>query len=460
MMKKIAALSAGLLGVLLVLAAQQGPVKIDLSKESGKPALAVLDIRGSGAAQAQMSVFNQTLFNDLDGSGLFKMVPKGMFPLNAPQQPSDFKGVTAPPDQPARNAGYYLSDWSGPPAESGYVVFGYTAVQNNVLRLFGWVYNVRVAALEGAQMLGKNYFGDPTEAGARKIAHEFAADIITQFGGVPLIGSHIYYVSKRGGHKEIWSMDPDGSNQKQITRFNNISIEPAVSPDGTKIAFTSFVKGNPAIFVFSVETGRALPFYNQVASLNATPNFTPDGKHIVYSSTAAASQPGGERDAQLYIANLDGTDFKRVSYRRAICVEPKVNPKTGSDLLFVSGPGPQQIYRMDTNGAGVELISPGTGEASNPAWHPDGQMMAFSWTRGYATGGFNIFVMDIVKRDYIQLTHSEGRNENPSWAPDGRHLVFQSNRRGGYQIWTMLADGTELKQLTTQGENLSPVWGR
>ena len=88
-------------------------------------------------------------------------------------------------------------------------------------------------------------------------------------------------------------MDPDGSNQKQITRFRSISIEPAVSPDGSKIAFTSFAKGNPAIFVFSVETGRALPFYNQMASLNATPNFTPDGKHIVYSSTAA----GGRRSA-------------------------------------------------------------------------------------------------------------------------------------------------------------------
>ena len=91
-----------------------------------------------------------------------------------------------------------------------------------------------------------------------------------------------------------------------------------------------------------------------------TPNFTPDGKHIVYSSTAA----GG--DAQLYIANLDGTDFKRITYRRAIMVEPKVNPKTGSELLFVSGPGPQQIYRMDMSGTGVEMVSPGGGEASNP----------------------------------------------------------------------------------------------
>jgi TolB protein len=335
-------------------------------------------------------------------------------------------------------------------------------VQGGSLALYGWLYNV-TQSLQGAQVIGKTYFGDVNEAGARKIAHEFAADIIAKFGGTSLAGTHIYFTSDRSGNKEIWSMDWDGSNQKQITRLHSISTEPAVSPDGTKVAFTSFAKINPAIFVYSIETGRALPFYNQVASLNATPNFTPDGKHIVYSSTAAANQPGGERDAQIYIANLDGTDFKRISYRRgAICVEPKVNPKTGSELLFVSGPGPQQVYRMDMTGSGVEMVSPGGGEASNPAWNPDGQHIAFSWTRGFATGKFNVFVMDVASRQYNQLTHDEGRNENPTWAPDGMHLVFQSDRRGhnNYQIYSMLADGTEVKQLTTQGRNLSPVWGK
>jgi TolB protein len=463
MMQQKIALMCGILGVLSVARGQQPDVKIEINKLGAKPALAVADLRGAGAAQPLMNIFNQTLYNDLDGSGLFKMVPKGMMPINVPQQPSDFRGQTAPepaptrggqPGPPAQPTGYYLSDWSGPPAQAGYLAFGYTAVQNNVLTLYGWLYNV-TQPMQGAQVIAKRYFGgDANEASARKIAHDFAADIIAQFGGTSLVGTHIYFVSDRTGAKEIWSMDPDGANQKQITKFHSISIQPAISPDGTKLAFTSFAKRNPAIFVFSVETGRALPFYNQVASLNATPNFTTDGQHIVYSSTAA----GG--DAQLYIANLDGTDFKRISYRRAIEVEPKVNPKTGSDLLFVSGPGPQQVYRMDMSGANVEMVSPGGGEASNPSWHPDGQIMAFSWTRGFATGAFNIFIMDIASRNYNQLTHNEGRNENPTWAPDGRHLVFQSNRRGGYQLWSMLADGTDLKQLTTQGQNYSPVWGK
>ena len=144
-----------------------------------------------------------------------------------------------------------------------------------------------------------------------------------------------------------------------------------------------------------------------------------------------------------------------------IDVEPKVNPKTGNEIVFVSGrSGPQQIYRMNMDGSDIERLTPGEGEASNPSWHPDGQMIAYAWTRGYAQGAFNIFIMDVASRKYTQLTHGEGRNENPSWAPDGRHLVFMSTRAGSHQIWTMLADGTQVQPLTTQGSNETPVWGK
>ena len=108
----------------------------------------------------------------------------------------------------------------------------------------------------------------------------------------------------------------------------------------------------------------------------------------------------------------------------------------------------------------MERLTNGEGEASNPSWHPDGQIIAYSWTRGYATGNFNIFLMDVATRHFDQLTHGEGRNENPSWAPDGRHLVFMSNRGGVSQIYTMLADGSNVHQLTTQGRNQTPVWSR
>jgi TolB protein len=412
----------------------------------GKPALAVIDFRGSGS-QPFMSAFNSTLFNDLQGSALFDMKPKSMFPLNNPQRPEDLR----PEDG---GQGFALSDWAGAPVNASHLVFGYTASQNGALVLYGNVFDTRQQNAQSAQLFSQRYAGSLDEAGAIHIAHEFASDIIMKFGGAAsLLGSRIYYVSRRGSDtSEIMAMDWDGGNQKQLTKLNSLSIMPAVSPDGSRIAFTSYARGTPRIMMADTLTGRALSFYNQEASLNETPNFTPDGKQIYYASTASGIP-------QIFVAALDGQGFRRISHRDAIEVEPKVNPKNPGLLLFVAGPGHQQIYQMNSEGAGVERVTNGEGEASNPAWNQDGQHFAFSWTRGYAKGDFNIFVMDIGSRQFVQLTHSEGRNENPSWAPDGRHLVFASTRTGKSQIYTMLADGTQVKPLTAQGDNRSPVWG-
>lgn len=442
--------------ITVVLWAQQSDILIKITKGE-RVAIAVPDFRGAGGAQPHMNTFNATLFNDLASSGLFQMVPKTMYPLEVPQRPEDFK-----PPAPGRRAGeprkeshgLWLTDWSEPPVSAHYLALGYAAVQNERLVLFGWLYNVTQADLANAQVFGKLYFGSIDEEGARKVAHEFAADIMAKFGYKSMIGTKIYFDSDRTGHKEIWMMDHDGSNQTQLTRYRSTSMMPAVSPDATRIAFTTYAKETPQIYIHSLATGGRLTFYNQIASLNATPDFTPDGQQIVFSSTAA----GGY--AQLYIANLDGSGLRRLTHSRSIDMEPKVNPKTGAEIVFISGrSGPPQLYKMNMDGANVQRLTPGEGDVANPVWHPDGQHVAFVWTRGYAPGNYNIFVMDVATREYVQLTHGAGRNENPSWAPDGRHLAFSSNRAGGTQIWTMLADGTQLRQLTFQGRNnMRPVW--
>jgi TolB protein len=453
-----------ILGAALFLFGQGTTLVLPGIEGSNRPVIAIPDLRGSGEAQAFMPAFNQTLWADVQGAGALKMAPKTMYPTTVPQQPSDFSVPTQPsaaprgrnvPAAPTSGGGRWLTDWSSPPVSANYLAFGYTAVQNGVLVLRGWLYDLRNTA--SPQVIGKNYLASVDEAGARKVAHEFAADIIALFGGQSLAGTHIYFVSDRTGNKEIWAMDFDGKNQRQITHFNSISIEPSVAPDGTKIAFTSYAKGTPGIFVFSVDPVRDLRFYNQGASVNSSPSFTPDGKQIIYSSEA-----GTGRCCRIYIAGLNGAGFRPITSGNFIDTEPKVNPKTGQDIVFVSGrSGPQQIYRMNMDGGDMERLTDGTGEASNPSWRPDGQIMAFSWTRGFAAGAFNIFLMDVAsRRVMVQLTHSEGRNENPTWAPDGNHLVFASTRGGRSQIYTMLADGSQVQQLTTAGRNTRPVWGK
>lgn len=430
---------------------QQGADIVGRIVGGQKAVIAIPDLRGAGRAATSINVFNETLFSDIQSAGVFKMAPKSMFPVNVPQRPEDFrKPLQYDPNN--RSRAPWLQDWSDPPVSSDFLAFGYLAEQDNQLVLFGWLFNVKQPEISSAQLFGKIYHGTLDEAGARKVAHEFATDILKQFGVESLAGSKIYFVSNRSGAKELWSMDYDGSNQKQFTFYKNLATMPAASPDGTRLAFTSFSGGNPSIVIHSLETGRRIPFYNQRASMNATASFTPDGKQIIYSSTASGW-------AQLYAANADGSNLRRLTNTRSIEVEPKIHPKTGNEILFVSGRGgAQQIYKMNIDGADVTRLTNGEGEASNPAWNPQGSHMAFAWTRGYSQGNWNIFIMDVTTREYVQLTQGAGRNENPSWAPDGRHIVFSSNRGGTTQIWSMLADGTQLKQLTSAGVNEKPVW--
>jgi TolB protein len=460
-MKRTIVLTSIVLGIAALAGAQQ--ISAPVVKNPEKPTIAVPDFRGSGDAQNFMGVFNSTLFNDLSGSGQLKMIPKTLYPVNAPQQPSDF-----------RQGGPSMADWSGPPPNANYLAFGYTATQNNQIVLYGFLFDVRQANPSSAQLIAKVYLGSLDEAGARKVAQEFAADILKQFGATSLIGTKIYFVSDRSGQKEIWSMNYDGSEQKQFTNYRSITTFPSVSTDGTKIAFTTYplaassrnpsasqfgkaqpALGQPQIYIHSVETGRKLVYYNQQASMNAASDFLPDSRHLLIYSTAN----GGF--SQIYETDLDGGDLHRITHSGSLEVEPKANPRTGMDMVFVSGRGgTPQIYRMNIDGTDVSRLTTGEGDAVNPCWNPDGQHIAFAWTRGFEPGNFNIFVMDIASRDVVQLTHGAGRNENPSWAPDGVHLVFSSKRGRTTQIYTMLADGSGLQQLTTQGNNEKPVWSK
>jgi TolB protein len=449
-MKRIYILMSAILAVLLVgavlLPGQRSEIN-GLITSGEKPAIAVADMHGSGAAEQYMDAFNKALWDDLSDTAQLDLVAKTKYPLVLPQQASDFR----PP--------VMFSDWTRPPVSANYLAFGYTAIQDDQILLFGNFYNLGQPTAQAAQIIANRYYGALSNDGARKVAREFAADILKQLGIASLSGTKIYFVSERTakalGDAEIWSMDYDGSNQRQLTRYGTSSREPAVSADGKLFAFRTLVRG-PAwnIRVHTTDTIRNQPFFNPVSSLIQTPEFTPDGKHILFAETVDAWP-------QLMMADIDGGGLHRISNVKAIETSPKVNPKTGSDLLFISGrSGHQQLWRMNLDGTDREMLTSGVGDVANPAWSPDGHHIAFCWTRGYEPGNLNIFVMDIADKVPVQLTSNSGRNENPWWAPDGVHLVFSSMRGRVTQIYSMLADGTNVRQLTTQGNNLQPVWAK
>jgi TolB protein len=384
-----------------------------------------------------LTEFNSVLWNDLDNAGIFDMVSKSFYPLEVPGNPAEVR----------------FEAWNGPPPNASMLAFGDLGVTGGNVTVHGWLYDVK--NVSSPQVLGKQYGDVATKDAVRVIAHKFADEIIFRLGGgIPGIAeSKIYFVSDRSGHKEIWVMDYDGSNQKQVTHLGSIALSPRISPDGSRLAFSGLQKNGWEIMMYSFDLNRPVSF-PAFSGTNLSPSWSPDGTRLAISSSR-----GG--DPNIYLVDASGANPRRLTNGKGPDVSPTWNRKTAAQLAFVSGrTGLPQIYTMEADGTNVQRMTD-QGYAVSPNWSPNGQFLALAWFRKYgpgAPGANDIYLMDIASKQWVQLTHDGGRNDFPSWSPDGRHIVFQSSRTGSEQIWMMLADGTKTQQLTFSGRNSQPNW--
>ena len=404
-----------------------------------KARVAVADfVPRSPSAQPLANIFTEVVRADLDYSGILELVSKSFYPLQAPSVPAELKH----------------SAWSEPPTSAYFLAFGNLSASGNDLSIEGWLYDVRNPGAPA--VLGKRYRGEVSDAEIRRFAHQFADEIVSRLsGGVPGIATtQIGFVSSRSGNKEIWVMDYDGSNQRQVTFLRSIALTPRWSPDATRIGFTCYASAggvtSAQICIHSMETGKPVAF-PRWRGTNASPAWSPDGSKIMFMSSMHG-------DPELFECDANGSHLKRITYFAGADTSPAWNPKTGQKVAFVSDRGGvPQLYVMNADGSSVEKLElPDMGYVIDPAWSPNGQLLGFSWRR--PNGNYDIYVMDVATRQLVELTRDAGRNERPSWAPDGRHIVFESTRTGTRQIWTMLADGTQPRQVTSQGQNESPNW--
>src|SRR3981081_1667017 len=192
-----------LLGLLFCLAVtpanSQDWVRTGTSLGVEKVRLAVPDFKSptsDAQSAALLKAFNDTLWNDLDNSGVVELVSKSFYPLQVPGQPTDVN----------------FAAWNSAPPNAAMLVFGRLGATADKLTVQGWLFDVKNTA--SPQVLGKQYSDAASDAAARLTAHKFADEIIMRLGGgIPGIAeSQIYFVSDRTGHKEIWVMDYAGSN--------------------------------------------------------------------------------------------------------------------------------------------------------------------------------------------------------------------------------------------------------
>ena len=296
------------------------------------------------------------------------------------------------------------------------------------------------------RIIGKKYTGK--KADQRRMIHRFCSEVIQYLTGKPgVFGSKIAFVSTGSGNKEIYSCAFDGYNPQQVTRNHSISLFPAWSSDGRYLAYTSYKKGKPDLFIKNLAEVQETTIANK--GLNITPAWVP-GK---FELAATLSFSG---DQEIYLLTGSGKVIKRLTNIRGIDVSPSWSPD-GKKFAFVSNrAGSPQVYVQDLASGKVRRLTYEGNYNTQPNWSPQGDKIAYA---SVVDGRRNIIVMGLDGREPLQLTHESGDNEAPSWSPDGSLIAFSSNREGPFRIYVMTAFGTDQRRLLAMtGEQTNPKW--
>jgi TolB protein len=284
----------------------------------------------------------------------------------------------------------------------------------------------------------------------RKMGHAFVDETLRIITGTEgNFAGKILFVSSRSGNKEVYFMDYDGYNVRQVTRNGSINLNPAYSPDGKEIIFTSYQNGQPNLYLKNLHTGKELMISSR-AGLNITGDWSLHGKKIAL----AMSKDG---PTQLYLINERGKELAKLTNDDAINISPSWSPD-GRHIAFVSDrDGSPQIYVMNADGGEVRRVTRDGGYNVEPSWSPKGDRILYC-RREESGPLFQIYSINSDGSGDTRLTW-EGRNEYPRWSPDGRFITFASNRDGQQSIYVMRADGTaQTKVSRGKGDDSQPVW--
>ena len=266
----------------------------------------------------------------------------------------------------------------------------------------------KVTGLSGDNVLLHNYDGD-----TRAKAHAFANDIIETLAGVKgMAGSKIAFVASRGGSKELYTADYDGSNARQLTQDATISVAPSLSPNGRYIAYTSYLKGYADIYSIDLASG-ARQRIVKFPGTNSGASFSPDGSRIA----CTASRDG---NPELYVVDASGGSARRLTHTPGVESSPTWSP-SGDEIIYSSDDGGSpQLYRISASGGSGHKLSTGHGYCTKPNWSPDGKKVAFNIREG---GSFQVAVLDLAAGGVRVVTGGDEARD-PVWGPDSRHLLF------------------------------------
>ena len=402
-------------------------------------ARAALDIEISGGSAQQIPIavvpfgnvaaskenISEIIAADLKRSGLFRILEtRGMANL------------------PTSSAQIKYAEWTALQAQA--------LTMGNVEAIAGGRLKVSfqlMDALKQTQLAGMDYQIAPSQA--RITAHKIADIIYQKLIGEPgAFASRIAYITKLGKRYALQVADADGYNPQTVVSSNEPIISPAWSPDGTKLAYVSFEKKKPVVFVQSLMSGNRELVANYKGN-NSAPAWSPDGSKLAIVLTYGAN-------SQIYTIDASGGSLKQITKSNAIDTEPAFS-RDGNWIYFSSDRGGRpQIYKIPAGGGDASRVTFEGAYNVSPRFSPDGKSLVYIRNDG---GRFKVALQDLGSGQ-VQLLSEGSQDESPSFAPNGRVILYATKVGGRGSLAAVSSDGKVRQRLSeSRGDVREPAWG-
>ncbi|MGE5472016.1 MAG: Tol-Pal system beta propeller repeat protein TolB [Bacteroidota bacterium] len=382
--------------------------------------VAIADFLGDPTASR---IVTSTVRSDLERSGLFKLV--------------DTTGVALDENSPVNHG-----DWKNKGADALAAGSIGRSADGRMEARFR-VYDTQKAVTVG----GAAYVTGNEQL---RIAGHRIADYIYEklTGEKGVFSTRIAYVVKSRGQFLLQIADADGQGAATALTSPEPIISPVWSPDGGKLAYVSFEKKKPVIYVHSLASGQRHIVANFKGS-NSAPAWSPDGRKLA----VVLSKDG---NSQIYVVNADGSGVQRLTQSPGIDTEPRYAPDGGNIYFTSDRGGSPQIYQVGATGGEARRVSFEGSYNVSPRPSPDGKSLAFITRR---EGRFQLAVMDLASRQ-VQVLSDSYKDESPSFAPNSRMILIATEVGGRGVLSAVSSDGRIKQRLSVAaGDVREPAWG-
>lgn len=371
-------------------------IYVDIDSGNIEPiSIAIMDFDGDDNNSLETGKkITGVITNDLKRSGLFKPVSHDAF-IDKKQNVADLPN---------------FENWSVINAQA--LLYGKLIKrENGKLRVEFHLWDVPAQQrIEGQALI--------TEASNwRRISHIIADYVYKRMtGDKGYFDTRIVYVSETGSKldrtKKLAVVDQDGANLKYLTDGKIPVTTPVFSNNSQKIAYVTYFKQIPRVYIFDIETGNQ-ELLGNFPGMSFAPRFSPDDKYVVMSIAE-------DGNSDIYEMELRTRKLKRLTSHPAIETAPTYSPD-GKRIAFISDrSGKPQIYTMNRDGSGVERITFGDGQYGDVNWSPRGDYLAFVKIKN------NKFYIGLMFEDGTgeRMIADGYMVESPTWSPNGRRIIF------------------------------------